>query len=210
MSTNGSPSWRMVGNEVGSCNCDWGCPCQFDALPTHGNCMAVIAYQVDQGNFGDTRLDGVRFAELVSWPGPIHEGGGTRQTIIDESASPEQRRAIEEMVLGKHGGDYFEIFASVMSKELDTVYASIEIDADREARTGSVRIGELAHATIEPIKNPVTGDEHRVRIDLPDGFEYKQAEIGNTVKARVSAEEPLSFTLENTYAQLNRFEWTNA
>ena len=133
----------MVGNEVGSCNCDWGCPCQFDALPTHGNCMAMIAYQVDQGNFGDTRLDGVRFAELVSWPGPIHEGGGTRQTIIDESASPEQRRAIEEMVLGKHGGDYFEIFASVMSKELDTVYAPIEIDADREARTGSVRIGEL-------------------------------------------------------------------
>ena len=50
----------------------------------------------------------------------------------------------------------------------------------------------------------MTGDEHRVRIDLPDGFEYKQAEIGNTVKARVSAEEPLSFTLENTYAQLNR------
>ena len=97
-----------------------------------------------------------------------------------------------------------------MSKELETVYAPIEVDSDREARTGSVRIGELAHATIEPIKNPVTGDEHRVRIDLPDGFEYKQAEIGNTVKARVSAQDPLSFTLENTYAQLNPFDWTNA
>ena len=97
-----------------------------------------------------------------------------------------------------------------MSKELDTVYAPIEVDADREARTGSVRIGDLADCTVEPIKNPVTGDQHRVRIDLPDGFEYKQAEIGNTVKPRVSAEEPLSFTLENTYAQLNRFEWTNA
>jgi hypothetical protein len=210
MSSNGSPSWRMVGDEVGNCNCDWGCPCQFDALPTHGNCMAMIAYEINEGSFGDTSLDGVRFAELVWWPGAIHEGNGTRQTVVDESASPEQREAIEELVLGKHGGEYFEIFASVMSKELETVYAAIEIDADREARRGSVRIGDLAEATIEPIKNPVSGDEHRVRIDLPDGFEYRRAEIGNTVKARVSAEDPLSFTLENTYAQLNPFDWTNA
>jgi hypothetical protein len=209
MSTNGSPSWRMIGDEVGNCNCDWGCPCQFDSLPTHGNCMAMIAYQINEGSFGDTNLDGVRFAELVWWPGAIHEGDGTRQTIVDESATPEQREAIEELVLGKHGGAYFEIFASVMSKELDTVYAPIEVEADREARTGSVRIGDLAESTIEPIKNPVTGDPHRVRIDLPEGFEYKQAEIGNTVRARVSAEQPLSFTLENTYAQLNPFEWTN-
>jgi len=85
-----------------------------------------------------------------------------------------------------------------------------EVAADREARTASVRIGDLAESTIEPIKNPVTGDPHRVRIDLPDGFEYKQAEIGNTVHARVSAEDPLSFTLENTYGQLNPFDWTNA
>ncbi len=210
MSMNGSPSWRMVGDEVANCNCDWGCPCQFDSLPTHGDCMAMIAYQINEGSFGDTNLGGVRFAELVWWPGAIHEGNGTRQTIVDESATPEQRQAIEELVLGKHGGEYFEIFASVMSKELNTVYAPIEVEADREARTGSVRIGDLAEATIEPIKNPVSGDPHRVRIDLPEGFEYKQAEIGNTVRARVSAEQPLSFTLENTYAQLNPFDWTNA
>src|SRR5207244_9444846 len=64
MSSNGSPSWRMVGDEVGNCNCDWGCPCQFDALPTHGNCMAMIAYEINQGSFGDTRLDGARLAGL--------------------------------------------------------------------------------------------------------------------------------------------------
>ena len=200
----------MVGDEVGSCNCDWGCPCQFDALPTHGNCMALIAYEVREGSFGETGLDGVRFAELVWFPAAIHEGNGVRQTVIDESASPEQREAIEALVLGKHGGTYFEIFASVMATERDTVFAPIEIDADRERRVASVRIADLGQAQVEPIKNPVTGDEHRVRIDLPDGFEYKQAEIGNTVRASVSAEEPLSFTLENTYAQLNPFEWSNA
>jgi hypothetical protein len=24
-----------------ACNCDWGCPCQFNAKPTHGNCEGV-------------------------------------------------------------------------------------------------------------------------------------------------------------------------
>jgi hypothetical protein len=172
--------------------------------------MALIAYGIREGTFGETSLDGVRFAELVWFPGAIHEGNGVRQTIIDESASPEQREAIEAIVLGKHGGTYFEIFASVMSTERDTVFAPVEIDADRERRVASVRVGDLGETTIQPIKNPVTGDEHRVRIDLPDGFEYKQAEIGNTVQARVSSEEPLSFTLENTYGQLNPFEWSNA
>jgi len=209
MSSNGT-TWRIKGDEVGNCNCDWGCPCQFDALPTHGNCMAMIAYRIEEGSFGETNLDGVSWAELVWWPAAIHEGDGTRQTVIDESATEEQREIIDELVLGKHGGGYFEIFASVMSTELDTVYAPIEIEADRDRRVGSLRIGDLAESTIEPIRNPVTGDEHRVRIDLPDGFEYKQAEIGNTVRARVAVAEPLSFTLENTYAQLNPFDWTNA
>src|SRR6187200_3290293 len=90
LSENGSTQWQMVGDEVGSCNCDWGCPCQFDALPTHGNCMALIAYGIREGTFAETSLDGVRFAELVWFPGAIHEGNGVRQTIIDESAGSEQ------------------------------------------------------------------------------------------------------------------------
>jgi hypothetical protein len=55
-----------------------------------------------------------------------------------------------------------------------------------------------------------TGDEHRVRIDLPNGFEYKQAEVGNTVMATASSDDPLSFSFEKSYAQLNRFDWSPA
>ena len=202
--------WQIVGDEVGSCNCAWGCPCQFDADPTEGNCHALIGFAVREGHFGDTSLDGVRFAEIVSWPGAIHEGNGTGLLIVDEAASPEQREAIEQLVSGQHGGAYFEIFSSVLPHRQDTVSAPIEIESDRERRVASVRVGDLGESAVQPIKNPVTGDEHRVRIDLPEGFEYKIAEVGNTVSARASAEEPLSFTLENTYAQLNEFDWSPA
>jgi hypothetical protein len=202
--------WRIIGEEVGSCNCDWGCPCQFESDPTHGDCKTLIGYEIRKGHFGETSLDGVRFAEVMAFPGPVYEGNGTMQLIVDEAATPEQREAIEQLVSGDHGGTYFEVFASVAPSRHETLAASVEIDADRERRVASVRVGELAELSIEPIKSPVSGDEHRVRIDLPDGFEYKQAEIANAVRTRVSGAEPLSFTLENTYGQLNPFDWSPA
>jgi hypothetical protein len=210
MSAAAATEWRIIGEEVGSCNCDWGCPCQFESDPTHGNCKTLIGYEISEGHFGETSLDGVRFAEVMAFPGPVYEGNGTMQLIIDESATPEQREAIEQLVSGDHGGTYFEVFASVAPSRHETLKATIEIDADRERRVASVRVGELAECRIEPIRSPVSGDEHRVRIDLPDGFEYKQAEIANAVLTRVSGTQPLSFTLANTYGQLNPFDWSPA
>jgi hypothetical protein len=210
MAGNGKTSWHITGEEVGNCNCVWACPCQFNANPSEGFCEALIAYEVGDGSFGDVNLAGVRWAQVVAWPGPIHEGNGTRQLIIDESASAEQRDAIQQLVDGEHGGGYFEIFASVLPNRRETMFAPIEIETDRERRVASIRIGDYAESSIEPIKNPVSGEEHRVRIDLPEGFEYKQAEIANTVSARVSAEAPLGLNLEGTYGQLNPIDWSNA
>jgi len=207
---NGQTPWRIKGDELANCNCNWACPCQFDSDPTEGNCHALVTYQVHEGKFGDTPLDGVRWAVAVSWPGAIHEGDGTTQLIIDEAAREEQREAIMQMASGQQGGTYFEIFSSVLPHVRDPVSAPIEFDVDRDGRHASVRVGDIGEMNVEPIRNPVTGDEHRVRIDLPDGFEYKQAEIANTVQGRVSGEDPLSFELSGTYAQLNEFDWSNA
>jgi hypothetical protein len=67
----------------------------------------------------------------------------------------------------------------------------------------------LGETNIEPIKNPVTGEEHRARIVFPDGFEYKEAEMGNPVYCRVTGGDKLAFELKNTYGQLNAFDWSN-
>jgi hypothetical protein len=72
-----------------------------------------------------------------------------------------------------------------------------------------LQAGPCQFNAIEPIKNPVTGEEHRARIALPNGFEYKEAEMGNTVSCRVSSGDKLTFELKNTYAQLNAFDWNN-
>ena len=201
--------WRLTGEEIGSCNCSWGCPCQFNALPTHGHCEGIGVCQVARGHYGDVSLDGTRFAFLVSLPGAVHEGNGTWLTVIDETAMLEQRQALDEITSGRVGSPIFEIFAAVCPNRLATVFAPIAFEANREARKGKYRIGALAEGTIEPIRNPVTGEEHRAQISLPDGFEYKLAEVGNSVEWRMSGQTPLLMQNKDTYAQLNQFDWSN-
>jgi hypothetical protein len=210
MGENGGIDWRIAGEEVGSCNCEWACPCQFEGDPTHGDCRVVTSQQITEGHFGDVDLSGVNVGALFFFPGPLYEGNGTVQLFFDETTTEEQRDALEKLWSGKYGGPFFEIFSAIAPNKLDSVVTSVEVDSDREARKATIRIGDFGASTIEPIKSPATGDEHRVRIDLPNGFEYKQAEIGNTVRASASSDDPLSYSFEKSYAQLNRFDWSPA
>ena len=210
MSANEAVDWRIVGEEVGSCSCDWACPCQFEGDPTHGYCQVVAGIRITEGHFGDVDLSGAKYGMLISFPGPLYEGNGSVQLYNDEASSEEQRDAIKKLASGEYGGAFFEIFSSICPDKHEPQVASVEIESDREGRVATIRIGDVAETSIEPIKSPATGDEHRVRIDLPNGFEYKQAEIGNTVKASASADKPLSFSFERSYAQLNPIDWSPA
>ena len=111
--------------------------------------------------------------------------------------------------LRHYPGTYWEVFAAVCPNLIEPLVAPVSLNVDREKRQATVRIRGIAESDIKPIKNPATGEEHRARIALPDGFEYKEAEMGNTVNCRVSAGDKLTFQLKNTYAQLNTFDWSN-
>ena len=211
MNAIGHTAWRLTGHHAGSCNCIWACPCQFNGYPDKGYCEALLAWEISEGNFGDVSLDGVRFGFAFHWPGAIHEGNGIAQPVIGEGASDEQRDAILAIASGQQGGTFFEIISSVLSEVREPVVAPIALNVDREARRGNFKLEGVGESRIEPIVNPDIPDsgEHRVRIDLPDGFEYKQAEIGSSVEWKVDSGDPLSFAHENTYAQMYEFEWSN-
>ena len=201
--------WRMAGDEVVCCNCAWGCPCQFNALPTHGRCEALIAMRIRTGQYGNTKLDGLAYAAAWWWPGPIHEGNGMVRAAIEEPATPEQRAALLAIMSGKEGGALFEIFSSTVTKIFDPLFVSIEFETDREQRRARLNVPGLGDFQTEPITNPVTGEEHRARIQLPNGFEYKEAEVGNAVRIRATVGDK-KLDLQNTYAQLAAVEWSNA
>ena len=202
-------SWRLKGLEYGNCNCAYGCPCQFNALPTHGDCQYVMFVRVDEGNYGDTNLDGLVFAMFGKFPGAVHEGNGTQQIVIDERADDDQRRAIRRIVYNEDTDElltHYAIYNAMSTTVLDPIFAPIELEVDMEARTARGRIPGLVTSDAAPIRNPVTGEEHRATIGLPNGFEYTIAEMGSA-SIKVTGEIPLEFT--NSYAQFNELHMTD-
>lgn len=201
--------FRIVADEVVTCNCAWGCPCQFNAPPTHGRCEALTAIRIREGYYGATRLDGVTFAAAYWWPGALHEGNGIVQLVIDDSATAEQREALLNITSGKEGGTFFEIIAAIVSKALDPMYARIELSTDRDKRIAQFKVPGFGEFRIEPIKNPVTGEEHRALIALPNGFEFKEAEMGNCLENYAKVGDKV-ISNKNSYAQFAAVDWSNA
>ena len=56
--------WMVRGVEYGNCNCAYGCPCQFNQPPTYGNCRAMDATHIEEGHFGDVKLDGLTCSKI--------------------------------------------------------------------------------------------------------------------------------------------------
>jgi hypothetical protein len=200
--------WRMQGTEITNCNCAVGCPCQFNALPTHGDCRAYVFFQIDKGHFGKTTLDGLRWGALFAWPGPIHKGNGTAMVVVEERANAEQRAAIETIAQGKEtepGSLITQVFSTTLTSGHPTQYRPIELKLDEKAGTAHVRVAGLIEASAQPIKNPVTGAEHRARVTLPRGFEYTEAEyVAGTGKAT----GPIALDFQATHAHIAKIHWS--
>lgn len=195
--------WYVEGPSFGNCNCDWSCPCQFEALPTEGNCRGFEAFRVDKGHFGDTTLDGLKASVFYAWPGPIFEGKGELQLVIDETADERQREALNAICYGEHTNEaatHWWVFHAMSDTIHETLCRQIDFDIDIEARKATVKIPGIVQSIGSPIRSPVSGDEHRVRIDMPDGIEFRIAEIGNASSEATGA---ISLDLENTYGQWN-------
>jgi hypothetical protein len=200
--------WTLRGTEYGHCNCAVGCPCQFNALPTHGHCRAHSFFQIEKGRFGDVPLDGLRFGFLGSWPGPIHLGEGTWMGVVDERADAKQRAALDAIGSGREtdeGTLITQVFNSLITKRIPTVYKPIELSIDVPAAKASVRVADLIEAEAHPIANPVTGAAHRVRIQLPEGFEFTEAEFAT---GRCRTKGPVELTFDDTHAHLARIHWS--
>ncbi len=201
--------WEIQADEFVSCNCDYGCPCQFNAPPTHGSCEAIAGFQINRGHFGDVELDGLRAAGILIWPGAIHEGGGKALIVVDDRAEEAQREALLTILSGgetEPGATMWNVYASTVEEVLDPVFKPIELEVNVDGRIARLKVDGLIDSTAEPIRNPVTGAEHRARIDLPDGFEYTLAEMASATSRTTGAIE-LSF--DNTYAQLARIHLNN-
>lgn len=202
--------WEIQAREILSCNCDAGCPCQFSSLPTRGNCEAVVGLAVDRGRFGEVNLDGTKVAAVLWWPKAIHEGDGKALIVVDESATEDQRQSLITILSGAEtepGATIFNVFASTYAEVFDPIFRAIDMEVDVDGRRGHLKVDGLIDTSAEPLRNPVTGDEHRARIDLPSGFEYRLAEVA---RGRSRTQAPLALSFRDSHAHFANLHMTQS
>lgn len=201
--------WEIRGRELVNCTCEYGCNCQFNALPDKGHCHAVAGVIIDKGHFGDARLDGLKIAAVFKWPGAIHEGNGEAQAFVDERADAAQRDGLLRIMSGQDTAPFatmFAVFASTVVTMHEPVFSRIDIDIDVDARKGRVVVPDHVELNGRPIRNLVTGVESRAQIVIPDGFEYELAEIGSGTSR---THGPVKVEIDDKYAQFALLHMNN-
>jgi hypothetical protein len=193
--------WRLEGPYIKNCNRDPGCQCDFNADPTHHHCEGMAAMIVEHGHFGDVNLDGTRWAFKYHWPGPLHEGNGDGQPILDERMSPEQMESMGAILSGQNGGTFYGILAEIIDTFHDPVVADIDIDIDVEGRHARCVVDGVLETSTVPIQS--MGEEpedYSIQVKIPGGFEYDEAEIAMAKVIKGSGD--MSFDLENAHSSL--------
>ena len=160
--------WFMEGPWFKNCNCDPGCPCDFNQFPTHDHCEGMVGMRITKGNFGGVDLSGLHWAGVVRWPGAMHEGNGELQPIDTTQWYPMMMRK-DYMVAANLTGTYvddpdallYENYAcggvgnynGYCNKEIDKLIDQQSMEADQEKRKRLV--WEIERRLTEDVAKPL-------------------------------------------------------
>lgn len=199
--------WALRGQGYEYCNCTYGCGCNFGGFPTSkdGACRALVGLNITSGSCGDVDLSGVKCAALVEWPKAIHEGNGKCVFVVDPATSDKQIDALAQICTGKLGGMPWELLGPTYAV-VGLEKASITIEG--AGRKSTFRMNGIGEGRGDTLKNPVTGEDHIVNVDIPDGFIWKRGECGQgSFRASASG---LSVGADNSNWIYYEFDWSNA
>jgi hypothetical protein len=196
-------SWTLSGTVFIACNCDWGCPCNFNARPSHGKCEGGWTWHVAKGRYGQVELDDLSLSVYVNWPGAIHDGNGEALLLFDERADERQRAAIDTLMSGKVGGPW-----GVLGWTWPKVHGpfAVRYELHLDGINSRIRCGD--HVEIEggPIRNPVTGNVVTPGVVLPQGLILKKGDLGASKVFRVNG--GISYDHSGQYTGVGAFEYS--
>ena len=204
--TETTTAWRLKGKGYEFCNCQPGCTCNFSGFPTSpdGSCRAAVATHITEGTCGDVDLSGIKAVAILDWPKAIHDGGGKAIFVVPPAVSDEQLGCLAQIFTGQLGGLPWSILGTTF-EVAGVVRAEVEIVED--GINSGFRIPGVGQAQGTTLKNPVTGEDHRVVIDLDQGFIWKRGDCGQG-SFEVEA-QGVHLDFRDTNWILYDFDWTN-
>jgi hypothetical protein len=204
--TSGTPwePWELRVEHLIACNCDWGCPCIYESRPTPGYGEGVVAWRVREGSINAVDLSGVTWATVIKWPGAIHEGQGRAVVFIDEELSPLQLPLVEALASGRAGGP-LAVFMGTCDAGIQTRTGKVAWNFD--GKNSSFSVEGAVNLELEAIRNPVSGDEHFVSIDLLTGLMNQREDVYSSAQLKASA-DGITFEYSGRHAATSVARWT--
>ncbi|MGQ0832682.1 MAG: DUF1326 domain-containing protein [Microthrixaceae bacterium] len=193
---------QLSGNVLIACNCDWGCPCNFNAPPTHGDCEGGWVWSIDDGEVDGVDVAGRAVAVFADWPGAIHDGGGQASVYLDDGADANQEEALTRLVRGEVGGPW-SIF--INTYELDGPYRA-RFDVDIADHNSTATVDGVAELELQTIRNPVSGAEAHAEVVLPEGLILERAGMATSKVFRVHG--GVAYDHSGKYAAFGPFSYS--
>jgi hypothetical protein len=146
-------SWRIRGTYFESCNCEAICPCRrIDGVAggrsTHGLCMGVLSWLVEDGTANGTDLSGLPVALACRYSDDEAGSPWTWILYLPVGASTEQRSALEGIFTGRFGGDAEEHFPWAWKPSELVAVRPVEIELDHTRRRQLLRIHDRVSVRI--------------------------------------------------------------
>jgi hypothetical protein len=206
VTTNGKAKWNLKGIGYEFCSCNPGCTCNFSGFPSSadGACKAFVGCAIKSGRCGDVDLSGLTVAGIFDWPKAIHDGNGKAVFIVPPSATDAQLGVLAQIFTGQLGGMPWEILGTTY--QVAGVVRS-DINVKEAGRHSSLDVPGVGQAKGDTLKNPVTGEDNNVDIELETGFIWKRGECGQGT-FHVEA-EGVKMQFENTSWVHYDFDWSN-
>ena len=147
-------SWRMRGDVMEACSCATTCPCNFGSDPTPLPCEVVIGWRIQDGNYGNTRLDGLSVVLYGRIPGNVFQGNWTVGVYLDQRASQQQAQALGDIFAGNAGG-----WPAMLSSLIGNLLAPKQVPIQFQTVDGehSITIPGLLEVGSERVPNPLPG-----------------------------------------------------
>jgi hypothetical protein len=144
------PSWSIEAKMISADSCDVLCPCPLGLVPTHGHCDFIALWQVENGHYGDVKLDGVKLGIAGSFTQKVI-GEPIKHTsvayYIDSGASADQKEALRKLFTGP------SFAAQGQAAEVKEVAINFE-NLEAFGQVGqkvSATVGELGKVEVTPI-----------------------------------------------------------
>jgi hypothetical protein len=202
-------SYTMQGIFLEACDCRVSCPCWLDEDPDEEGCTGLIAWYVEKGTIDRVDVSNLTAVSFSRHEGHRHSGGQEVVLIIEQAASDEQAKALEEAFSGRLGGPLEEL------KELagpDPIVRRAPILYSYDGKTTTLSVGENGELSkVEML--PLVGAFGRVTT-LGDSALARvlgtPAEIGRSTRFQISVNRaPLETDIENRSASRGRFSYTH-